>query len=110
MQRVPLHGGVPPQVIVVLASAAEASGAGLETIKAIAELKDGPPPKKTWGFKGMVGGGENPVITHAGPLLITAVVTPFDFEGPRWGCTSRIQLESHSLEAPGFNPWNPCKV
>ena len=27
MQRVPLHGGVPPQVIVVLASAAEGASA-----------------------------------------------------------------------------------
>ena len=90
-------GGVPPEVIVVLASAAEASGAGLETIKAIAELKDGPPPKKKWGFKGMVGsgrGGAEPLAAHSGPLIITAVVTPFDFEGPRKGTQTVEYLEA----------------
>lgn len=94
-------GGVAPEVIVVLASAAEASGAGLETIKAIAELKDGPPPKKKWGFKGMVagGGGAAPIAAHSGPLLITAVVTPFDFEGPRKSTQTVEYLEAAQAAA-----------
>lgn len=87
-------GGVAPEVIVVLAAAAEASGAGLETIKAIAELKDGPPPKKKWGFKGVIGGASNdPPPQHQGPLVITAVVCPFDFEGPRKGTQTAEYLE-----------------
>jgi len=88
-------GGVAPEVIVILASAAEASAAGLETIRAIAELKDGPPPKKKWGFKGMGGGaGEGAGVAHAGPLLITAVVCPFDFEGPRKGTQTADYLDA----------------
>ena len=96
-------GGVPPEVIVIVASAAEASGAGLETIKAIAELKDGPPPKKKWGFKDMVtgsgGSGGGAPTTHKGPLIITAVVTPFDFEGPRKSTQTVGYLEDVQLAA-----------
>jgi len=46
-----------PEVIVVVASAAEASGAGMETIKALAALKDGPAPKPKWGSNGKWGFG-----------------------------------------------------
>ena len=81
-----LSGGVsrrPPGTILVLASAAEAAGAGLETVKAIARLKDGEAPQRKWSLSGFVGRSRANAIAHRGPVLISAVVCPFDFEGPR---------------------------
>ena len=81
-----LSGGVsrrPPGTILVLASAAEAAGAGLETVKAIARLKDGEAPRRKWSLSGFVGRSRANAIAHRGPVLISAVVCPFDFEGPR---------------------------
>ena len=75
-----LGGGVanePPAVVVVVASASEMVGAPLVTLEAVARLKDGP-SQRGW-FN--VGGSQG--ITHRGPALIVAAMTPFAFEGPR---------------------------
>lgn len=87
-----LSGGVagePPSVIVVVASAAEAAGAGMETVKAVARLKDGPPPRKWFNVGGRARG-----LEHKGPLIITAALAPFDFEGPRKATSALAALEA----------------
>ena len=75
-----LGGGVanePPAVVVVVASASEMIGAPLKMVESLARLKDGP-SQRGW-FN--VGGSQG--ITHRGPALIVAAMTPFAFEGPR---------------------------
>ena len=87
-----LSGGVagePPSVIVVVASAAEAAGAGMETVRAVARLKDGPPPRKWFNV-----GGRGRGLQHKGPLIITAALAPFDFEGPRKATSALAALEA----------------
>ena len=50
----------------------------METVKAVARRRDGPPPRKWFNV-----GGRGRGIQHKGPLIITAALAPFDFEGPR---------------------------
>ena len=92
-------GRVPPDVIVVVASANEASGAGLQTIVALAELKERG-FRKQFGFKVGFNGLAGPAaMTHAGPLLVLAVTCPFDFEGPRKSAAAADFLEKAQREA-----------
>ena len=97
-----LSGGVsrrPPGTILILASAAEAAGAGLETVKAIARLKDGEAPQRKWSLSGFVGKSKANAIAHRGPLLVSAVVCPFDFEGPRKSALAAEFLDAAQMAA-----------
>ena len=76
-----LNGGnsdLPPNVLVVIASASEARGVNAVVLREIAKVKDGVTRGGGWFTKGGSQG-----ITHAGPVLIVSVMTPFAFEGPR---------------------------
>ena len=97
-----LSGGVsrrPPGTILILASAAEAAGAGLETVKAIARLKDGEAPQRKWSLSGFVGKSKANAIAHRGPVLVSAVVCPFDFEGPRKSALAAEFLDAAQMAA-----------
>ncbi len=79
---------VPPEAIVVFASAAEAAGGGAATLEALARLKDGQERRRGW-FN--VGG--TPGVVHEGPLVIVAALLPFTFEGPRKSAAAKAFLE-----------------
>lgn len=100
-ERHPLRGlsRRPPGTILILASAAEAAGAGLETVKAIARLKDGEAPQRKWSLSGFVGKSKANAIAHRGPLLVSAVVCPFDFEGPRKSALAAEFLDAAQMAA-----------
>ena len=84
-----LHANaVPPEAIVVFASAAEAAGGGAATLEALARLKDGQERRRGW-FN--VGG--TPGVIHEGPLVIVAALLPFTFEGPRKSAAAKAFLE-----------------
>ena len=87
-----LSGGVagePPSVIVVVASAAEAAGARHGDGQSGGPAQGGPPPRKWFNV-----GGRGRGLQHKGPLIITAALAPFDFEGPRKATSALAALEA----------------
>ena len=76
-----------PSVIVVVASAA-VGGRGA-TLRAVARAQAAHPPRKWFNV-----GGRGRGLQHKGPLIITAALAPFDFEGPRKATSALAALEA----------------